>query len=279
MCIRDRAYVAGVNAALHSRLQLVVYNRNFERAYQALYGGALSENTRNQNERGTYFGAVGKITSTLTMQGYVDRYRFDWLTFQTDAPSAGGDVLLQANWRPNRSVEGYVRYRNETKKRNSRTEGQTMQRVDTEDRNWYRIHLDYRVSESIKLKNRVEFSTYKLGDESTQNGILIYQDFQYKKPEGWFSFTGRFAVFDTESFDARIYAYENDVLFFFNVPAYSGRGIRAYALTKFDIGKRTDLWVRVSRTYFTDRDSVGSGLEEIDQPFRTDARVQLRFRF
>ena len=274
-----RAYVAGVNAALHSRLQLTIFNRNFERNYQALYGGAFSESNRNQNERGTYFGATAKLSSTLTLQGYVDRYRFDWLRFLVDSPSEGGDVLAQLNWRPSRRVEGYVRYRNEVQKRNSTAEGQIMQKTEDESQSWYRVHIDYRVSESIRLKNRVEFSTYKLESSPRSNGLLIYQDLQFHKPDGWLTFVGRFAMFDTETFDSRIYAYENDVLYFFNVPAYYGRGIRTYGMVKFDLGRNIDWWIRLSRTYFTDRDEIGTGLETIPEPHRTDLRMQLRFRF
>ena len=274
-----RAYVAGVNAALHSRLQLTIFNRNFDKNYQALYGGAFSESNRNQNERGTYFGATAKLSSTLTLSGYVDRYRFDWLKFLVDSPSEGGDVLAQLNWRPSRRVEAYVRYRNEVQKRNSRAEGQVMQRIEDESQSWYRVHVDYRVSESIRLKNRVEFSTYKLESSSRSNGLLLYQDLQFHKPNGWLTFVGRFAMFDTETFDSRIYAYENDVLYFFNVPAYYGRGLRTFGMLKFDLGRNIDWWIRVSRTYFTDRDAIGTGLETIPEPHRTDLRMQFRFRF
>lgn len=274
-----QAYVAGVNAALHSRFHLTFFNRNFDKDYQALYSGAFSESSRNQNERGMYVGATAKVSSTLTLKGYVDRYRFEWLRFLVDSPSEGGDVFLQANWRPNRKVEGYIRYRNETQKRNSQLENQTMQRIEEENQSWYRLHLDYRVSSSVRLKNRFEFTSYKLENIERSNGLLIYQDVQIHRPEGWLTFVGRFAMFDTDTYDSRIYAYENDVLYFFNVPAYAGRGLRTFAMVKFDISRHLDFWVRASRTYFTDRESIGTGLETINEPHRTDLRLQLRFRF
>ncbi len=273
------AYVVGVNAALHSRFQLTVFNRSFDRDYQAMYGGAFSESSRNQNEKGTYFGATAKVSSTVTMSGYVDRYRFEWLKYLIDAPSEGGDVLLQINWRPSRRVEGYVRYRNEKQKRNSQLEDQTMSKIEDEDNSKYRIHIDYRVSESLRLKNRVEFSSYKLENSPRSNGILIYQDIQYHKPDGWLTLSGRFAVFETDDYNSRIYAYENDVLYYFSVPAYYGRGIKTYLTAKFDIGRRVDLWLRIARTYYTDRDEIGSGNELISEPTKTEVRAQVRFRF
>ncbi|MFO8022405.1 MAG: helix-hairpin-helix domain-containing protein, partial [Perlabentimonas sp.] len=77
----------------------------------------------------------------------------------------------------------------------------------------------------------------------------------------------------------RIYAYENDVLYYFSIPAYYSRGTRAYLLAKYSFGRRMDIWFRIAQTYFADQDQLGSGLAQIDGSTRSDVRVQVRLKF
>jgi hypothetical protein len=86
-------------------------------------------------------------------------------------------------------------------------------------------------------------------------------------------------MFDTESFDARIYSFENNALYVFSVPAYFYTGSRAYALIRYTFLRRCDLWVRYATSIFANRDSIGSGPEEITGNTRSDITVQLRVKF
>ena len=49
---------------------------------------------------------------------YGDIYKFPWLKYLVDAPSHGKDFLAQMTYTPNRQLEVYTRYRNETKQSN-----------------------------------------------------------------------------------------------------------------------------------------------------------------
>jgi len=76
------------------------------------------------------------------------------------------------------------------------------------------------------LKSRVEWSWYS--KQSSEKGILICQDLVFLPPEKTFSMNGRLAYFHTDGYNSRLYAYENDVLYSFSIPALYGEGIRAY---------------------------------------------------
>jgi hypothetical protein len=92
--------------------------------------------------------------------------------------------------------------------------------------------------------------------------------------------TLRYALFDTDGFDTRIYALESDVLYAFSFPAYFEKGSRFYFLLKYDIGKHTELWLRYSNTLYVNRSNISEGsLNEISGPARNDIKFQLRFSF
>ncbi|NVK85354.1 MAG: helix-hairpin-helix domain-containing protein, partial [Cytophagia bacterium] len=93
-----------------------------------------------------------------------------------------------------------------------------------------------------------------------------------------FVFSGRIAIFDTEGAKNRQYAYERDVLYSFSIPAYSGEGIRNYLLIQYKLNRKIDVWARIARTTFYDRDEIGTGLETIDGDQRTDVKFQIRYK-
>ena len=109
--------------------------------------------------------------------------------------------------------------------------------------------------------------------------MLFYQDVVYKPIAKPFSFTARYAIFDINSFDARIYAYENDILYEFFIPFYQNRGSRFYINTRLRLGRNYTWEFRIGRTYFENVNTIGSGNELINGNTRTEIKTQLKIRF
>ena len=116
-------------------------------------------------------------------------------------------------------------------------------------------------------------------DKENSNGFLIYQDVLYRPDDKPFDITLRYALFDTDDYDARIYAYENDVLYAFSIPGYYYNGSRFYILLKWEILDNLDFWLRFSQTFFNNQSTIGSGLDEIEGNARSEIKVQLRLKF
>lgn len=273
------AYLAGAQFKPHPRLELVLLQRNYPKDYQAVYSGAFGENGSNSNERGTYAGATFYVTPRLTFSGYFDRYRFDWLNYRIDSPSEGADWTTQLNYVLNREVSMYVRYREEHKYRNPSSEDsdEVYKPVGTIKRS-IRYHIDYDLTPHISLANRFEVSQFEMENSTTERGFLIYQDVKYSFWKDKIALYGRMVLFDIDDYDARIYTYENDVLYYFSVPALQYQGWRAYAMLRWKINRRASFWVKWSRTTYTNQKTVGSGYDQINGPNRNDIRVQLRIR-
>lgn len=94
----------------------------------------------------------------------------------------------------------------------------------------------------------------------------------------------RIMLFATDGFDSRIYSYEQDVLFNASVPALDGKGIRYYVnahrTMKFGnrkSGPRADLYVRWAQTVYADKQTIGSGIDEINGNKKSEIKVQLIF--
>lgn len=273
------AYTNGALLVVDPRLSLGIQNRNYQKDYQPLQSNAIGEATKNSNEMGTFIGLNAKPHPHFLLSAYVDRFSFPWLRFGVDAPSHGFRHLLQLEYTPTDELEMYVRYRNRNKGKNNSGTTEGLKEVVLESLQNYRFHLSYQVTENIRLKSRLEYLLYQLGGSQKEDGLLVYQDLQYKSRNSPLSFTFRFAVFETDSYNSRIYAYENDVLYAFSIPAYYSKGSRFYVLTKYHVSRGIDLWLRYAQTFYSDKDRIGSGKEEIDGNTKSDVKMQLKFKF
>lgn len=273
------AFLNGALIALDPHFSLAILHRHFDKDFQNNYANAFAETSNTSNERGLYLGGELKFSRKWNIVGYFDQYKFPWLKFQIDAPSKGHDYLVQLTYKPKRGDEFYVRFRKEIKDENDSSIEDYIDSPVSESRSYFRLHGSYKVSETLRFKTRAEWSLYQKGEQEEEPGFLLYQDLQFKKIEWPVSFSLRYAIFDMASYDSRIYAYENDLLYTWSVPAYYNRGQRFYIMAKWRMFRKTDLWVRYSRWGYNNVENISSGLNEIAGPNRSELKMQLRIRF
>jgi len=271
-------HTVGALIALAPNLSVGLQQRNFQKDFKPIQSNAISESTNNTNERGTFIGIESRLSPSLSLSAYADRFVFPWLQFRADSPSEGQRLFAQINYQPNKQLQLYFRYRQRKKGRNIASQDATINNVGAEINDNFRLHFAYQITESIKISNRIEYTTYRL-DEAYESGILIYQDLKFKKLSSPLSLSLRYTLFDTESFNSRIYAYESDVLYAFSIPAFSGRGSRYYLNAKYHFNRNIDIYLRFAQTSFTDRNFVGNGKDEIDGNNRSEIKAQLRIKF
>ncbi len=271
--------VAGGLFRVHPLLKLSVFGRNYQKDYSTYYTNAIADGSRPANESGILTGFDLLPIRHWHLGGYVDFFQSSWLKFGINAPSRGRDYLLQATYSPRSRISFQIRYRFKQKEKNQAVDSAQVRWVLPYSNQALRFHLSYNPTRNIQLRSRIEFSWYDEEQKSTEKGLIVYQDVSYRPNRIPLVLTARYAIFETDSWNARIYAYENDVLYYFSIPAFYSRGTRAYFLAKYSIGKNLDLWFRVAQTFFTDTKYLGSGLDKIEGDTRSDVRLQLRFTF
>jgi hypothetical protein len=273
------SYNTGILVALDKRVSMSMLYRNYGRDFQGLYSVAWGEGINPWNQRGLYTGLEINPTRNVTINAFFDQWENPWLRSQVSAPASGTDWLAQFNWRPKRGTELYFRIRQRSRPINTADAVERIRNVVEVDQNSYRLNASYKVSSSVILRTRVETAEYQRGTAERKTGFLIYQDIIHRPLSSAVELTLRFALFDTESYDARIYAFENDLIGVFAIPAHYGRGIRWYGMLRATPLRRVDLWFRYGAWIYQDQTSISSGLQEIAGNVRSDIRVQMRWRF
>lgn len=268
-------HVHGLLVSLAKNIDASLLYRRYAPGFHSFYGQAFGENTRNSNEQGWYMGVKLKPSGKWEVTAYYDLFRFAWLRYRVDAPSRGDDYLVRVLFKPSRQVMFYGQARGESKGLNSSKGWSPLATVVPADRKLYTFYLHFSASEIWQWRSRLQWSAYR--QEQVKNrGVYMGQELTARL-KAW-RLTGGYALFDTDGFQSRQYAAESDVLYAFSVPVLSGVGSRAFLLYQQDLGRRVELWIKAAHTLYRNQDRIGSGLEEIQGPQRTEARLQLRYR-
>ena len=254
-------------------LNFTLMYRDYGKAYQNLFSNAFCEGGRNQGQRGVYLGVEAAPAPYWNILAYADLFRYTWLNSQVNALSWGHDYYLRLSHSFNRRTNAYLQIRSKTKMKNS-TDGFVFSHYPifyTKDA--VKFNINYSVRD-VYFSNKAEYAHYRNDDGSDSQGFFICQDVAYKPENKPFSLTFRYALFDTDDYDARVYAYESDVLYSFSVPALSGKGMRVYLLGKWKPFDKLTLYARVGSTIYRDRDEISSGLTLIEGNHKTDLKVE-----
>ncbi|WP_456425305.1 ComEA family DNA-binding protein [Rhodocaloribacter sp.] len=274
--------IGGVTAQLSSEAEAVVLFRTFPKDFAGLHGFAFGErNGATQNETGVYVGFRLRPDRRWLVSGYFDQYRFPWLRFGVPRPTVGHEALLVVEHRPRRWITVYLQARTETKEAGVKlldAGGRLLDGVRPRTRQSFRLHGDYQFSRTLRFRARIEVVRFFDAGEPDEYGVLVYQDVRWR-PRPWLQFDARLALFDTDSFDARVFAYENDLLYTFAVPSFSGRGQRTYVLAKVAPDENLTLQIKLAATRFEDVETVSSGLDETDGNRLRELRIQIRWKF
>lgn len=246
-----------------SQFLLTFSHRYYSPSYFSPYGNGFSENGKTRNEEGFYTGIKWSSLPGIIFTGYADFYSYPWFSYSTDAILRGKEFMAGIEWMVLPDLELGLRYRFDTKDKNAIYTEQPTNTIEAFEKQNLRVQLRYQLSENTTLTTRFEESVSRF-QQNTSPGFLIFQDIQYQLAQKY-AFTFRYALFQIESFDSRIYAYEHDVLYAYSVPSYYGNGLKLYLLFRYRITSSVTVWLRGEHTnYFeqgkADRNGIRSQL-------------------
>jgi hypothetical protein len=270
-------YITGLVGSLGPKVEWALNLRNYQANFHTFYGFSFAEGSRTINEKGVYNGLKYIIKKGLEVSAFYDSFSFPWLKYRIDAPSAGNDYQLRILYKPNKIFSQYIAFHHENKQRNNADSKDITNALVHTNRNNLVLGTDYSFQSMLRFQTKLQYNGFDVERSGKSNGYAVIQDIEAKIRR--VQLKTRLAYFNTDSYDSRIYAYENDVLYAVSFPAYYGKGFRYYAVAKFPITRNLDAWIRFAQTRVSDRPSIGSGNDEILGDKKTDLKIQLRYIF
>lgn len=274
------ATLNGLLLGLDKRLSLAFLSRYVSKKYQALNAQPFAESSKSNNEKGIYAGFDFKIHKRWLFSAYADFWQYPWWRFRVDGSSNGFEFFTKLGYKLKQS-EGYVQVRTKSRQENAtRLDSVKVNALIQKTKTQIRFHWQNTYSKNLIFRNRLEFSLYQ--DAKLNRGFVIWQDVIYKCPllraaysDTPLSISSRLAFFDTDNYQSAIYAFENDLLYSFNVTPYYYRGTRFYTNISYQFNKKGRFEIRLARTYLANQSTIGSGFDQINTPHRTDVKMQL----
>ena len=272
-----KAMLNGLTVEANDRLRFSCLHRIYEKDYQSLYGKAFGEGSKNANEKGFFFGIELLPMKKISINAYFDVFQFDWLRYQVSAPSEGYEFFGLITYLVSKTSKLSLKLHVESKAKDYHID----QTIKTENytKNSYRINYDYQPLENIRCRNRLEWLKIEQAYGAPQKGFVFFQDVNYRFARLPITASLHYAIFDTDDWESRIYAYEQDILYGFSIPAYYMKGTRSCLTIKYAIGTSCNLWFRAAQTQYSNLSTIGSGDTEIQGSHKTDFKIQLQVKF
>ena len=141
------------------------------------------------------------------------------------------------------------------------------------------MELIYNVSKNIRLKSRIEFTDVSFNRSyNSDTGFLAFQDLRFS-PYNNLNIYTRLIFFDTESFDSRVYEFENDLTGVLTNSPLSGKGTKWYFLINYEILKSVKISAKYSELHQPELSFLSSGLNEIAGNINSKFSLQIDCNF
>lgn len=272
------------------RTYLSLLYRRYSMDYWALQANAFGEGSEVRNEEGVYLCADVQAVNHWRFTGSADLFRFPGERYRVSAPSQGCDLQALVEWTPNTQWDFTARWRCKVKERNGSADSE---KGDGNDENGLvqettqRLHLSAEGTWSPAWTTQTTVDGCLVAAEEESRGVRIGERLIWTPPtresdrsicKGW-SLSGEGAWFYTTDYAARLYAYERGLLYAWNYHSYYGHGLRGAAMVKCTLWDRLIGTLKVSSTYYFDRDAISSGAQCIPQNHAEDIALQVRWKF
>ena len=268
------AFLQGFIFKVDPRMKLSFLLRHFSKNYAAFDGKPYSKNSKLNNETGLLLTSEIILTKKINMVTLFDIYQFQWLRYLMDKPMPHFDASLRFDIAVARNCALLIRYNYKTQNKNFREEQPYNQILETQQHR-LRVLLSYSFLQFLQFKSEVS-GVFNRNTHKKENlfGLLAYQDVGVNIEKINLDLKCRLALFDTDTYDERLYAYENDLAYTFTINSYYYRGCKGYFILKWKC-KWFDIQGKISRLLYYNKNQIGSGLELIDAPHKTEVKVQM----
>ena len=225
-------------------LTLMALQRFYSYRYVALDAQSYSDGGHVQNESGIYVGASWQLSPRWQLTGYADYAYFPWVRYRKQGQLWSMDYLLQANYTSDR-WQLAARYRLKV------------------DEPIHRLRLSAAHQWDCGLSVKVQCDGNYLPDESEWGSMLSGRiSYEYK----WLRANAGAGYYHADSYDCRLYGYENGPLYTYHMQQYYGEGLRCWMMLRTQVSRHLLLTAKVGIS------------NNSDKPAATDMDLQVRLQ-
>lgn len=261
-------------------------HRYFSTSYTAINGRTFAESSNLQDENGLFASLLWQVSNALTFSCYTDFAYFSRPKYLVNFPSRMVENVLQATWHK-KEWTATLRARLKNREYNDSTKTALVWRNNMS----LRFQCEYDANDGNRKPNEIpmlglrakllmQYSHYDKADVRS-NGVLAMlsggvQPLRGKKN---LSIDLSAGYFNIDDYYSAIYAYERGMSYSMGYSQFYGEGIRLSLLMCSSLSRQLSAALKLGTTKYFDRNTIGTGMEQIQSSSRTDIDFQIRWRF
>lgn len=271
--LSDMGAIATVNGLRSGCAYLsgCVLYRRYDKRYVSHYASGFGEYSNTSNEEGVYLGVDLVPVKNLKVNLYYDWFRHFAPRYLSVTTGSGWELLAQADYRHSNFGHQW-RYKRECRPEDVKGKGSVLR-----SKSEYRYQLSFKWHKTLEFRTRFSMMQYHKAQQK-EMGYMAYQDVICVFPKTNMKMQYRFGWFDTDSYQSRIYAYENNVLYGYSFPAFMGEGWRTYLNLSWKPVGRVTCYLKAGFIVYPKQETISSGVSQVDGNKLYDLTFQLRLK-
>lgn len=261
------AITGGIRATPAARVTLNLTGRHYAPDYHTFHANSYRSGSSVSNEYGIAGNIHVEAARHLFLSAGADIYRIPWLRYRSSAPSTGSSVEFRSEYMPYDGLNLRLVYQASEREYDVQGDSRGVAASRRDKREQLTAMLVYSPSNTLRSTTRAGFCLLNSGAE---RGYMLCQDlalsFRTVPVRVWF----RYALYSTDSYASRLYAWENDMLYGFSVPAMYGEGSRTALMVS---------WKPFSSLELRAKYSVSMRQEGLESVITRELRVQGKIVF
>ena len=242
----NKGHIATINSVsltTNSGLNVMALQRFYSYRYASLDAQSYSDGGRVQNESGIYVGLSWQPSPKWQLAAYTDYAYHPWATYRKTGSSYAWDNLLQTvyigeHWKL------MARYR--------------LKVLDKEHRT--RVSAEY-TTKHLSAKTQFDGGYCAADDEL---GGMLSQSLAFTY--SWLRLNAGLGYYHTDSYNSRVYLYENGPLYTYSMQQFYGEGLRYWLMLRVHAGRNLMMTAKLGVT------------DSFERPSKTDLDVQIRIK-
>lgn len=273
----SRSAVVGFIYQVSRRLSVASQVRSYANAYANSFAYGFGEQNGTVNgESGRYLGLEYRPSNGIKISLYSDECALPEIGKFT---VTGSEYVVRYEHTITKSLSAFVQYREKSKVQENSLldENHELERiVEARHQESMRASITYTINKWMELSQRIEWTRVGYSVSRTnERGMLMFAELRWSFPSPRLFGNARFAIFDTQSYDSRLYEFEGDVRGGYSFPALYGRGIRWYIVFGCKVLEQAEISFKYSETLKSGAATLGSGDSEIIGPLDNRLTFQL----
>lgn len=275
----DFACINGLTLLPFSGMNISFLGRHYSPKYESYFSNAFAEGSGVRNETGFYSSIEWRFARNLRLNALCDIFKFPWLSYGINKPSAGNEKGAQLILITGKNSEILLRFKQKIKDENLNISALKFPEVVSGKKTQMRFMITRSISD-IRFQTSLDFNSIEKNlKEDKTFGFSLSQTGYYNPEFGKFSLYVRLALFDAENFDNRIFVYEKSLPGSFSMPVFYGLGGRIGICFSYKINSNISFWVKTGYFSYSERDMTNILNEESESNNLTSIQALIRWKF